>query len=182
MKKIIAAILLCATLCVMFIGCAQGTYNGPAETVIITVPAETNNGGGVGLVVDKDAADDKLETEAEKVDGIAIPGWGALTIPAGQTENIVANFNNPSENAGKYYLTFELSLLNADGSKGEVLYKSNLIEPGKYIQTIKLNRALEAGEYEANMFVQPYKMSDKTPTNNLNSKMKLIVVSPKSAS
>ena len=172
MKKIIAAILLCTMLGVMFIGCAP-------EIVYVEKP--NNNGGGVGLVVDGNANDNKLETEAEKVDGIAIPGWGSLTIPAGQTKDIVANFNNPAENAGKYYLTFELALLNADGSKGEVLYKSGLLEPGKYIQTITLSRALEAGEYEANMFVQPYKMSDKSPTNNMNSKMKLIVVTPKTA-
>ena len=173
MKKIIAAILLCVVVSVMLISCAP-------QYIYVEKPG--NNGGGVGLIVDTGAKDSALQTEPQKVDGIAIPGWGALTIPAGQKDNIVANFNNPSENAGKYYLTIELSLINADGTKGEVLYKSGLVEPGKYVQTITLNKALEAGEYEANMFVQPYKMSDRTPTNNLNSKMKLIVVNPKSAS
>lgn len=181
MKKYLLPIILCVVICVLVgvvvvLFLQQGT---PAET---NPPATQGVGGGVGLIVDPNAnADGKLETEAQKVDGIAIPGWGALTIPAGQRENIIANFHNPAENAGKYYLTFELSLTNEDGSKGEVIYKSGLVEPGKYIQTITLNKALEAGTYDVNMFVQPYNMADKTPTNNMNSKMKLVVVEPKSA-
>ena len=165
MKRIIAAILLCALLGIMLVSCAPKV-----------IYKDKPSGGGVGLVVDPNANDQALQTDPVEVPGIAIPGWGTLKIPAGQKDNIIANFNNPDENAGKYYLQFELSLLNSDGSKGEVLYKSGLVEPGKYIQTISLSRALEAGEYEANMFVQPYKMSDQSPTNNLNSKMKLIVV------
>ena len=165
MKKIMAAILLCAMLGIMLVSCAPK---------IIYVDKEPQ-GGGVGLVVDPNANNEALQTDPVEVPGIAIPGWGTLKIPAGQKDNSIANFNNPAEHAGKYFLKFELSLTKADGTK-EVLYTSGLVEPGKYIQTISLSRALEAGEYEANMFVQPYKISDQSPTNNLNSKMKLIVV------
>ena len=96
-------------------------------------------------------------------------------MPPNQTENIVVDFYNPEQNDGKYYLTFELYLTNEDGSK-DVLYKSDLIPPGKHIQRITLAHALEVGEYEATMHVQPYKMDGSlASTNNLDAKTKLIV-------
>lgn len=103
--------------------------------------------------------------------GIAIPGWGSITIPS-EKADVTVNFTNPDANAGKYYLTFQLVLENS----GEVLYTSGLVPPGKVIQKITLSRALEAGTYDAIVKVQPYKMNnEKTPTNNADMKTKLIV-------
>ena len=108
--------------------------------------------------------------------GIAIPGWGKLTIPAGQTENIVVDLYNPEENAEKYYLTFEIRI-PADNELGyEVLYTSGLIEAGLHVQSITLNRALEAGEYDAIIHVQPYRYDTKAKTNNADLKTRLIVI------
>jgi hypothetical protein len=102
--------------------------------------------------------------------GIAIPGWGRITIPANTTDNIVVDFYNPEENANKYYLTFELRL-PADNEQGyEVLYASGLIDPGLHIQSISLNRALEPGEYDAIIHVQPYRYDTKAKTNNADLK------------
>ena len=128
--------------------------------------------GDIGLVVDPNQGD-YVAPETEVQPGIAIPGWGELTMPPNQTENIVVDFYNPEANEGKYYLTYKLYLTNEDGSE-DVLYESGLIEPGKHIQSITLNHALEVGEYEATIHVQPYKM-DGTPANNLGNKLKLIV-------
>ena len=105
-------------LCLAFVGCAK---KKPEET-------RPTSGGGVGLIVDPDQGD-YVAPETQQQSGIAIPGWGEITLPPNQTE-IVVDFYNPEANEGKYYLTFELYLTNDDGSK-DVLYKSNLIEPGK---------------------------------------------------
>ena len=132
---------------------------------------EDTNTGGVGLTVDKDAGEFVApETESSNQKGVSIPGWGTITIPANTTD-ITVDFFNPEANADLYYLTFELAL-----SDGEVLYTSGLVEPGKHIQKITLSRGLEAGEYDAVIHVQPYKMDeDKTPTNNADMKTTLVV-------
>lgn len=113
-------------------------------------------------------------TPTESV-GVAIPGWGKLIIPANTTENIVVDFYNPEVNADKYYLAFEIRLPDNSEQGYEVLYTSGLIEPGLHIQNISLNRALEAGTYEAIIHVQPYRMESKAPTNNADLKTELIV-------
>ena len=130
--------------------------------------------GDIGLVVDPNQGD-FVAPETEVQPGIAIPGWGELTMPPNQTENIVVDFYNPEANAGKYYLTFKLYINKADGTE-DVLYESQLIPPGQHIQSIKLNHALEEGEYDATIHVQPYKMDGSlASTNNLDAKLKLIV-------
>ncbi|MDO5141856.1 MAG: hypothetical protein Q4D31_02425 [Eubacteriales bacterium] len=111
------------------------------------------------------------ETTPTESTGIAIPGWGSMTIPAGQTE-VAVDLPNPEANAGKYYLTFELRLKDS----GEVLYTSGLVPPGQTIQHITLNRPLTAGEYAAVVHVQPYEMDEaQTPTNNADMETTLIV-------
>ncbi len=118
---------------------------------------------------------DYITPETPVANGVAIPGWGRLTIPIDTAEDIVVDFYNPSENADKYYLTFELRI-PADNEPGyEVLYTSGLIAPGKHIQKINLTRGLPAGTYNAILHVQPYRMSDKSPTNNADLKLELVV-------
>ena len=86
------------------------------------------------------------------------------------------DFYNPVENEGYYYLTFELRILDDSDEGYEVIYSSQLVPSGKHIQQITLSRALEAGEYEAVVHVQPYKMDEaQTPTNNADMKTTLIV-------
>ena len=103
--------------------------------------------------------------------GIAIPGWGSITLPANQTE-VTVDFPNPEANEGRYYLSFALRLKET----GEELYVSGLVPPGQTIQTITLSRPLEAGSYPAVVHVQPYKMDEaQTPTNNADMETELIV-------
>ena len=163
MKKILAIILVALMLCMAFVGCAKKKPEEPKQP----------QGGGVGLVVDPNAGD-YVAPETQQQSGIAIPGWGEITLPP-NTKEIVVDFYNPEANKDKYYLVFELYLTNEDGSK-DVLYKSGLIEPGKHIQKITLSHGLAEGEYEATMHVQPYKMDGSlASTNNLDAKTKLIV-------
>ena len=163
MKKIVSIMLIALMICTLLVGCAKKEE-----------PVQTSHGGGVGLVVDPNAGN-KKETTTEVQQGIAIPGWGEMTMPPNQTENIVVDFYNPEANAGKYYLTFKLYINKADGGE-DVLYESQLIPPGQHIQSITLNHALEEGEYDATIHVQPYKMDGSlASTNNLDAKLKLIV-------
>lgn len=137
---------------------------------------EDENKGGVGLVVDPNAGE-YVAPEVEEVptQGVAIPGWSTITIPANSKE-VTVDFTNPIENKDLYYLTFELRLIDNSKKGYEVLYKSGLVEPGLHIQKITLSKGLSVGEYDAVVHVQPYRMNDEqTPTNNADMKTKLIV-------
>ena len=137
--------------------------------------APTNDGStsqGDGLVVDPNASEYVPPTQAP---GVAIPGFGSMTIPA-NTKNLKGvNLYNPDKNAGYYYLTFTLSLLDENGEVSETLYESQLVPPGLYLQDITLSRGLAPGKYDAVMFVQPYRIADISPTNNVDLKFTLNV-------
>lgn len=135
-----------------------------------------NNGGstsqGAGLVVDSNASE---YVEPEQAPGVKIPGFGSMTIPANTKFIEGANLYNPIENEGWYYLTFAIGLLKADGTVSEILYQSQLIPPNNLVKDITLSRGLPKGKYDAVFLVQPYRIADKSPTNNANLKFTLIV-------
>lgn len=132
----------------------------------------------VELEIDLNAGELVTPTPAPTEPGVAIPGWGSITFPAGVTEAATA-LKNPEANEGWYYLTFEMRLPTVDEETGEesyeVLFTTGLIPPGQYCNQVTLTRPLEAGEYNVILHVQPYRMSDKTPTNNADTELVLIV-------
>lgn len=67
-----------------------------------------------------------------------------------------------------YYMTFKLCLKDndKDDSNDEVLFESGLVEPGMYIQEMNINRALSAGDYDAYVFIQPYRSDRETKCNS----------------
>ena len=136
--------------------------------VFFLLSGDSPSGGG--LIIDSGAGDYVKPTQTPSEPGVAIPGTSSITIPANQ-QTVSVDFYNPEANEGLYYLTYKLSLANT----GEVLYESNAIPPGKHIQTITLTRALPKGNYAVVVHVQPYRMSDETPTNNADMKTTLIV-------
>lgn len=142
----------------------------PAATA---TPAPT-----VELQIDPNAGELVTPTPAPTEPGVAIPGWGSITLPAGVTE-AATTLKNPEANEGWYYLTFEMRLPTVDEETGEesyeVLFTTGLIPPGQYCNQVTLTRALEPGEYNVILHVQPYRMSDKTPTNNADTETVLIV-------
>jgi hypothetical protein len=161
--------LLCAVAVVAAVGVCVGIKLAPA-------PVESTAGSGVGLTIDKNAGQFVAkETEQTASKGVAIPGWGSIALNANDVEADV-DFYNPEANADLYYLTFELRLPDDSDQGYETLYTSGLVEPGLHIQHITLSRGLSAGEYEAVVHVQPYKMDDEqTPTNNADMKTTLKV-------
>ena len=137
--------------------------------------AAPNDGGsssqGGGLMIDPDAGE---YVEPERPPGVAIPGFGTMTIPANTKELKGINLHNPIENEGWYYLTFKLCLLDENEQVSDVLYASQLLPPGLYIQDITLSRGLAKGEYDAVMKVQPYRIADTSPTNNADLSLTII--------
>ena len=131
---------------------------------------------GGGLVIDPNAGDYVAPEAPKEEPGVAIPGWGSMTIPANTQVLDMVDFHNPERNAGLYYLTFKLCLLDSNGEISEVLWESQAVPPGKHIQKITMSRGLPAGTYNAVVHVQPYRMSDQTPTNSANMETILRVV------
>jgi len=159
MKRLfqLIVILLLIIIIILLLLKSCGDYGKPEPTI--------PTGGGVGF--DPNAGDDtKPDPTATVRPGIVVPGWPYITIPCNQTE-IPVDFFNPEENAGWYYLTFELRLPTESDIGYEVLYTSGLVEAGKHIQKITLSRPLPAGVYDAIIFVQPYRVEDHSPTNNI---------------
>ena len=126
---------------------------------------------GIGLTVDPDAGTyvaPKAETAADTSGGIAIPGWGSITIPAGQTE-VDVNLMNPEDNAGKYDMMFTVTLAGED----EPLAETGLIPAGQSALKLHLAKPLDPGEYDATVLVQPYR-TDGSATNNAEIQIVLI--------
>ena len=138
--------------------------------------AAPNDGGsssqGGGLMIDPNATENLTVVQPP---GVAIPGFGKMTIPAYTKELKGINLHNPKKNEGWYYLTYKLCLLDKNGAVSEVLYESQLLPPGQYIQDITMSRGLSPGTYEAVMHVQPYRIADKSPTNNADLRLTIIV-------
>ena len=136
-----------------------------ALTVILW-PKTPDTSAGMGLTVDPYSGafvkPEKAATEEESTGGIAIPGWEKL---------VDVNLENPIDNEGKYYLSFSVYLKGED----KALAETGLIQPGESALKLSLSKALEPGEYEAVVLVQPYRMADGSATNNAEIETTLIV-------
>jgi len=165
--------ILVAILAVLLILCGTWILWGGVPFFPAAAPNDDGSSSqGGGLVIDPNAGE---YVEPEPAPGVTIPGFGSLTITANTKELKGINLYNPDKNAGWYYLTYKLCLLDENGQVSEVLYESQLVPPGLYIQDITLSRGLTPGEYNAVMLVQPYRILDNSPTNNAALRMKIIV-------
>ena len=152
-------------------------HGNHVENIVEIIVSTETSGDGVGLVIGPGADGGRFSKRDNTLgQDVAISGHRSMTIPA-NTKEVTVDFYNPEENEGAYYLSFELRLYD-DSERGyEVLYTSDLIEPGKHIDWIELSRALEKGVYNAVVHIQPYRMNkEKTLTNNADIKISLVVV------
>lgn len=127
----------------------------------------SNNGSGVQLIID-DSASPITAPVVDGALGIRIPGYAVLRIPAEQTE-VEIPLINPEGNP--CYFVYEIVLSETN----EVLYKSNMIEPGSEIRQETLGRALAAGEYPVQVKVNTYELENLTAMNGALIKATLIV-------
>lgn len=93
--------------------------------------------------------------------GIKIPGYPSISLPADKQDAEVALLN-PEGNP--CYFTFELVLTDTD----EVLYTSKQVEPGQMITNITLNRALSAGQCNAELRITTASLQDGSAMNGAN--------------
>lgn len=127
-----------------------------------------------GVILDPNAMDERPNEGSGGSPGVTVAGFSALTIPS-DIETIAVDLQNPIKNNGLYYLSFEFRLPDESEQGYEVLFKTGYVAPGKHIYQVTLSHGLPAGEYTAQLLIQPYRMIDLTPTNNVSAIVKLTV-------
>ncbi len=85
-------------------------------------------------------------------------GTKSITVTSDQGKETEISFTCKQD---YYYMTFALYLTEDD----ELLYQSDLVLPGNYIQSMEMTRALKAGTYDAYVVCQPYRSDGETKTN-----------------
>ena len=151
---------------VLFVVLALAVIAGAVVGILYVNKKNTPEPVGIGIEIDPSSgtfvAPEMDDTEDKKTSsGIAIPGWGSIDIEAGKTE-VDVNLKNPDDNAGHYDMSFTITIKGEE----EPIAKTGLIKAGESALKLKLSRALETGEYEVTVLVQPYRVEDKSPTNN----------------
>lgn len=96
-----------------------------------------------------------------------IPGFKTLTMTTDTTEQEVY-FQNPGENK----VNLQLTLALADGTQ---LYKSDLIQPGNAVKSIKISKKLESGSYDDAILHYDCYTADGQKCNSANLTFDLIV-------
>lgn len=107
-------------------------------------------------------------SESGEAQGIQIPGYPSIPLPAGEKEVQIVLLN-PEGNP--CYFTFELVL----DATGETLYTSKQVPPGKAVTKLTLSKALEAGTYDATIKITTASLKDQSLMNGANVKTKLVV-------
>jgi len=137
----------------------------------INKPDDNKPTNSNGLVFDlnvKDYTGTNPEDRGGEKQGIKIPGYGTVTLPAGKTD-VKMILLNPEGNP--CYFTFELVV------DGDTYYTSGLVEPSKYIEDLKLTKPLQKGEYKAVLKIRTYSLDESlTPMNSSNVKFDLVVI------
>ena len=102
-------------------------------------------------------------------DQIVLPGYVELTFPA-EEQVIEIVLPNPATNPCYFRYTLMLE------DSGEVLYRSQLIAPGKAVLEIKLSRPLPVGDYALLISIDSFSLADgTTPMNGGEQKVLLKV-------
>ena len=114
------------------------------------------------IVYDEDAED--VKPEVQYSDKTIIPCWDVLTFKAGTVDQVV-NFHNPASNKG---INFKITLYVGD----EILYQSDLIQPGKVVRHIEIKEPMVAQTVSAKILYECF-ADDGTQLNG--SKMNFIL-------
>ena len=125
-----------------------------------------------GLFLEEGAEDwdGEMKDMSEGQTGIKIPGYGEITVPAGETTWKIT-LANPEENTCYFKYTVTI-----DDSETPI-YESDLIEPGKAVREFEVTEPLEAGDYEIHLNISTYAMDEElTPLNGAVVKAVLHVV------
>lgn len=112
------------------------------------------------------------ETEAfDEQTPIGIPGYESFVWEAGDT-TVPVKLENPEDNP----CYFRISLyLGDDIQTGELIYQTELIEPGTGIYEIELDEPLKAGIYDAVLSYEAYSIPDQNALNGANIELQIEV-------
>ncbi|MCH1981079.1 hypothetical protein MCG98_00630 [Ruminococcus sp. OA3] len=114
-----------------------------------------------GLVIADDASawTQNLEDRSEGEPGIKIPGYGELTISE-NAESFSMSLVNPENNPCYFKYTLEVA------GTSDVLYESDLIEPGKAVTRFEVANLPDAGDYDLHINISTYSMDDEMTSMN----------------
>lgn len=112
---------------------------------------------------------DSTDQEGSVADGIQIPGYKSITIPAG-TKDVSVELMNPEENQVYFQISFYLP------DTEETIYTSKMIKPGQHLYEITLEKEMAAGEYPLTVRYDTFSADEvMTPRNVAEVNCTLIV-------
>ncbi len=101
--------------------------------------------------------------------GITMPGYPALVFPA-NSKKVGLELPNPHGNP--CYFRYTLTIAETDTE----IYQSELLQPGKMLETLTLNRPITAGTYTLRIEIDTFSLTDgTTPMNGGVQEVKLVV-------
>lgn len=125
------------------------------------------NDQGLSLAENAENWDKSLEDLGNETTGIKIPGYGEIII-SHNAKSANITLANPEGNP----CYFEYTLKVGDS----VLYKSDLIEPGKAIKEISLENVPDVGTYDLIFQINTYSLDESlSPMNGAEVKTTLVV-------
>lgn len=160
-KKTVTGILLAAVVVtVMFAAYVLGQRS-----------VENTNTNGIAIEENVSDWDGSLKNVAgNESTGIKIPGYGQLTVDAGEKDWNITLVNLKDNNC---YFQYSITI----GDEETPIYESDYIEPGKAITEFEVADALDAGEYDMYLNIATYSMDgNNTRLNGASVKADLLVV------
>ena len=159
-SKIIICVLILAVFIMAMVVVYLTCFNGSQQQ-------DVSNDKGLSLADNAEDWDKTLENLGNETTGIKIPGYGEITIPQ-NAESANITLVNPEGNP----CYFEYTLKVGDS----VLYKSDLIEPGKAIKEISLKNVPQPGTYDLILQINTYSLDENlSPMNGAEVKTTLVV-------
>ncbi len=106
-----------------------------------------------GVSIDENASDwdQSLNNLSGSEGGIKIPGYGSLTVNAGEKKWAIT-LANPKDN--NCYFKYSITINDSETP----IYESDYIEPGKAIREFEVSDPLEAGDYTIYLNIAAYSM------------------------
>ena len=138
-----------------------------AAVWFLTRPKEVTN-YDVGFEEEQERPESESK-DSSVGEGIQIPGYKSIEIPAG-TKDVSVELTNPEENQVYFQISFYLP------DTEETIYTSRMIKPGQHLYEITLDKEMAAGEYPLTVRYDTFSADEEmTPRNGAEVNCTLIV-------
>ena len=159
-KIVIIAIIIAAVILI-------GTAGVLIFSGVFSPKIDNEHKGVVGVISD-DWDTGLKEESSETKPGTRIPGYSTAEMKEGDT-TLTLSIGNPKANSVGFFATLKLQ-------NGDVLYESELLEPGQGLTEIPLTHTLSKGTYDAAVVYKCVLLDEEnTPLNAAESGFELIV-------